>query len=49
MELINVLPTAVENDALNLGVTKVPQVDPINVYHTVVENDALNLGVTKVP
>ena len=49
MDTINVLPTVVEDDALNLVVVKVPQVEPINVPHTVVEDDALSLVVVKVP
>jgi hypothetical protein len=35
-----VLPTAVENDVLNLVVVKSQQVEPINVSPTAVENDA---------
>ena len=40
-EPINVLHTVVEDDALNLVVVKVLQVDTINVSPTEVEHDAL--------
>jgi hypothetical protein len=39
----------VEYDALNLGVVKVPEVEPINVYHTEAVIDVLNLVVKQVP